>query len=71
MSMWEGILAMLRFFLPSFLLKDDKSSTFEDKREMEIKETVQVSENTVNPLSAPRNLLASDSANLVFSKTID
>lgn len=63
--MWEGILALLRFFLPSFLLNgsyDDKSSTFEDKREMEIKETVQVSENTVNSVSAPRNLLASDSA---------
>lgn len=29
---------------------------------MEIKETVQVSENTVNSVSAPRNLLASDSA---------
>lgn len=63
--MWEGILALLRFFLRSFLLKgsyDDKSSTFEDKREMKIKETVQVSENTVNSVSAPRNLLASDSA---------
>lgn len=63
--MWEGILALLRFFLRSFLLKgsyDDKSSTFEDKREMEIKETVQVSENTVNFVSAPRNLLARHSA---------
>lgn len=34
--MWERILALLQFFLPSFLLNgshDDNSSTFEDKRE--------------------------------------
>lgn len=65
MSLWDGILALLRFLLPSFLLNgssDDKSSEYEGKHKMEIKETVQVSENTVNSVSAPRNLLGSDSA---------
>lgn len=45
--MWEGIFVLLGIFLPSFLWNgsyDDKSSTFEDKREIKIKETVKVLE---------------------------
>lgn len=41
----EGILPLLRLFFPSFLLNgsyDDKSSTLEDTREVEIRRTVKV-----------------------------
>lgn len=58
MSKWDRILALLRFLLPSFLENgsyDEKSFTFEDKCKMEITETVQVSENTVNYVSVGIN----------------
>ena len=65
MSLWGGILAFLRFIIPSFLFNgrvDEKSSEFERKRKVETKETVKVSDNTVNSVPAHRNLLCNDSA---------